>query len=837
MNASLPTSINLDILDSIKSGIYFFKDGKFIFVNREMENITGYSREELLEMNPFDLIHPEDIDAKEKLVEYTSLALGGTLPPPEIELRIRRKDGETRYVVLRPSIVGQMIVGNAHDITEKKLMELKLREKEESFRLISENSLFGIFIFQDDYFVYVNPTIEKITGYSREELYRMHFWDLVHPDFKDVVKERGRKRQKREVVEPFLYEIPFYTKSGELRWGIFSFSNTIYMGRPAGFCAVMNITDKKYLEKKLQRSEEMYRNLWDSVSDSIILIDREGSIVECNRKTCEIIGLKKEEIIGRSIFEFLSDDITEYMKHKIEEGFNNIISTEEVKINLNGSELWFEVTGSLIEGEKPLLQIIGREITERKRFEKMLRESEEKFRTLVEKSVAGVYFIQDGLFKYVNPKLAEIWGYSVDEMIGRRVLDFIHPDSREEVTENLRKRISGEAKSINYTIRILTKSGETKFIEVFGSRAVIGGRPAVIGTLIDVTDLKRSEEKYRAVFDHSPVLIGILDGNGVFIDSNREFEETLGENPTGKSLFDLFPKKVAESRLRFIKRALESNSEVNFIDEFKGYFSFTVVPVDLPEGRYCMMIGKEITDLVNLNKLLGLVSDVNKAIVHERDYTRLLKKICKILTVYNCCIIFETGEGIYIPPGEIEASEFRCMRARDILASDEMLISAPEFRIDCSECRVLCPVKDKERMFILPLADEVNFGTIMLFKNTEFYDYEVEILRTMSRDIVFGLKTIDMDLQRQKAYEQINKNIEYFAYLVDAIRNPLMIILGLSETIEHESSKIIMEQIVKIDNVIKKLDQGWLETEKVRDFLRHHPGNKTRFKDLDFENL
>jgi len=138
------------------------------------------------------------------------------------------------------------------------------------------------------------------------------------------------------------------------------------------------------------------------------------------------------------------------------------------------------------------------EIEKRKKAERLIRESEAKFRNLVTKSLAGVYLIQDGLFKYVNPKLAEIFGYKVEELIDKKgPKDLTLLEDRHIVESNLRRRISGEIDSIQYSFRGLRKDGEVIYIEVYGSRTEYRGRPAVIGTLLDITDRIRAEKEIK----------------------------------------------------------------------------------------------------------------------------------------------------------------------------------------------------------------------------------------------------------------------------------------------------------------------------------------------------
>ena len=133
-----------------------------------------------------------------------------------------------------------------------------------------------------------------------------------------------------------------------------------------------------------------------------------------------------------------------------------------------------------------------------------LKESEEKFRKLAEKSVVGIYLVQDDLLRYVNPKLAEIFGYEVDEMINRlEAIAIVFPEDRLLVEENIRKRISGEVESIHFQFRGIRKDQETVHVEVYGSRIDHQGRPAVLGTMMDITERVRAQrdlEKQLTIF-------------------------------------------------------------------------------------------------------------------------------------------------------------------------------------------------------------------------------------------------------------------------------------------------------------------------------------------------
>jgi PAS domain S-box-containing protein len=169
------------------------------------------------------------------------------------------------------------------------------------------------------------------------------------------------------------------------------------------------------------------------------------------------------------------------------------------------------------------------DLTERKKAEKALIAAEEKFRGLVEQSLVGIYIIQDGKFVYVNPKMAEIFGYSREELIsGISHLDLTADDDRPMAAENVRKRVQGEAQSMQYEFRGLRKNGTIRHIEVYGTSTVYDGSPAVIGTLLDITArkkteyaLRESEDRFSRIFSQNDdaIILFRLDSFQI-IDAN-----------------------------------------------------------------------------------------------------------------------------------------------------------------------------------------------------------------------------------------------------------------------------------------------------------------------------
>ena len=138
----------------------------------------------------------------------------------------------------------------------------------------------------------------------------------------------------------------------------------------------------------------------------------------------------------------------------------------------------------------------------RKRAEKELRESEEKFRNIAEISLAGIYIIQDGIFIYVNKKFAEIFGYSVEECLNNmHFQQTVHPEDLDVVREQISKRISGKVDSVNYTFWGIKKNGKMILVEIFGSKIQLNGKPAVAGSILDITARKQMEEQREKLIE------------------------------------------------------------------------------------------------------------------------------------------------------------------------------------------------------------------------------------------------------------------------------------------------------------------------------------------------
>lgn len=255
-------------------------------------------------------------------------------------------------------------------------------------------------------------------------------------------------------------------------------------------------------EKELWESEERYRSLIETASDGIILIDQDGRFLFVNNQYPRMLGYTRDELLNKNFADTLPLEEREMglqsLKEIIKENLHFAIY-EGKNIRRDGNLIDVEIRWSITYKDvMAVAQGIVRDVTAQRMMVELLRESEEKFKGISERSLIGIYLIQDGVFRYVNPRLAEIFGYTVEELIDRMgPRDLTLPEDWPVVEENLRKRIDGEVESVHYDFRGIKKDKEIIYVEVYGSRTIYKRRPAVIGTLLDITERRQAEESLR----------------------------------------------------------------------------------------------------------------------------------------------------------------------------------------------------------------------------------------------------------------------------------------------------------------------------------------------------
>ena len=433
----------------------------------------------------------------------------------------------------------------SRDITERVQAVQTQLESEENFRSLAENASDGILIAAGEgVHVYANRRVSEITGYTIDEFVGTGIRDLVHPDEAEDIIRKFRKRIRGEKLRK-QYEAHIIRKDGTTISVEVTASRTMWKGEPSTLVIMRDITERSEMERDLRRSEERFRAIFEGALDAIFIIDPEtGKILDANPAASEMLLRDDEEIVDRHYLEFFPAG----WKGTIEEAYDGLFEEEErvvaVEVGMmrsDASEVPVEVLGQLIQIDGvPVIHALARDITDRKRMDKDLRDSEGQFRTLAESSLAGIFVNQAGKFVYVNPALARIFGYEADELIGKKgPIDLIHPDDWEAAEAYARTCYKGQAHgSTLFTFRGVNRGGALIGCEVLQAEIQYRGRRALIGTLLDVTRRKQLEEELLKT--QKLESLGVLAG-GIAHDFNNILTAISANISMAKVYGDLEP--------------------------------------------------------------------------------------------------------------------------------------------------------------------------------------------------------------------------------------------------------------------------------------------------------
>lgn len=381
-------------------------------------------------------------------------------------------------------------------------------------------------------FTSLNPAFEEATGFSPSEWVGKSLASLIHPE--DLAIAVANTRRVMEGRSTTTHDYRILTKSGKYINTEIKSVPHVSMGNLIGIMGIArDISDRIRKEETIREREEQFRSVAETATDSIISVNDEGKIIFWNRAAEETFGYSAKEIEGSPVSLIIPARFREAHAQGISRlaagGAPRILGkTLEISaICKEGTE--FPVELSLARwnsGEKIYFTAIIRDITERKASETKMAESESKYRAVTEKSLVGVYIIQDGVFQYVNQMFAKILGYSYDEIVGRMSPeDFTHPDYRELLRENIRRRLEGEIDSINYELMLVTKKGSSFPAKVFGSVSEYRGKPAIMGTLLDLS--RENELEKQLLHSQKMEAIGQLAG-GIAHDFNNMLTAIIG---------------------------------------------------------------------------------------------------------------------------------------------------------------------------------------------------------------------------------------------------------------------------------------------------------------------
>ncbi|OFW43580.1 MAG: hypothetical protein A3J28_00565 [Acidobacteria bacterium RIFCSPLOWO2_12_FULL_60_22] len=350
-------------------------EGRIVLANSVTEKIFGYPSEEIIG-RPLEILLPKTLWERHARHRAGYFSQPRTRPMcPGLELVGRRRDGTEFPVEVGLSYIqtkqGMLAVSFLSDITERKRAEEALRESEEKFRVLAESMAAALIIIQGDRIRYVNPATEGLTGYTRDELLTMHYWDYIHPEFREIVRQRGLARQRGEPV-PSRYEQKIITKKGEERWFDFTAGLTTFEGKPAGLGTAFDITERKRAEEELRHSDSRTRALLNAIPDLMFRYRTDGTYLDFHAHDPSELAIAPEVIVGSTIYQLpLPRDIIDRLMAVSRKAMETSqVQTVEYDVNLPAGTNTYEAR-IVASGDDELVAIV-RNITERRRAEEEL---------------------------------------------------------------------------------------------------------------------------------------------------------------------------------------------------------------------------------------------------------------------------------------------------------------------------------------------------------------------------------------------------------------------------------------------------------------------------------
>ena len=507
----------LDLFEEISvSIITTTPTGHILSLNYATSQLLGYSKQDLIGKPIVEIFKKTGL----ALPGLESENLKAEASVHNVEKVYLSKQGKKIIVLLSISTIrdgkgkvsGKLYV--AQDITEHKRVERDLRRSEKKFRQLAETVNAAAFIYQGRQLRYVNSQTEAITGYTREELLSMNLYDLIHPDFRPIVKDWGKFRGNLKNSSS-KYEILVISKTGVQRWIEATVDVIKFEKKASILVTAFDISDRKLSDLELETSLSLLQATIESTADGILAVDSQGKIVTFNSKFAQMWQVPSflvDSQHNNQVLEFGINQLkypedflkcSQELSDKPDAESYNIIEFKDGRIFERYSIP--QRTGGKITGRV----FSFRDVTERLRGEEALRKSEERFNLLTRATNDAVWDLD--LLKeelWWSEEFDKLFGYNLNKDQSVK-WEFwcgqIHPEERERVVANFNNTIAGKAEHWLEEYSFCCADGRYVFVLDRGYiiRNESGKAVRAIGTMMDITERKQAEEiiRYQAVYD------------------------------------------------------------------------------------------------------------------------------------------------------------------------------------------------------------------------------------------------------------------------------------------------------------------------------------------------
>jgi len=626
------------LLETLQDGLSLFDfTGKLIYFNSMKKQMLGYeSDEELMKVNTFDMIHPEDRQRVQRLIK--DILRRGTIP--RIEMRVLRRDGTSFWADFSTSVLKDnngkpaYIMDTMRDISERKEAEEQLMVLKHSIDVHYDGAYW---MDPDNKLVYINNAGCRDTGYTREELTGKHL-SLINPlATKEVLKLIWDKLRKDG---SFTAEAIHRRKNGTIYPVELVTSYINFRGKELSCGFARDISDRKSSAEEMGIRLEQLRQIIDLVPSYIFAKDIDGKFLLANKALAEVFGLSPDEIQGKKDSDYgaTKDQIKWYRKHDLEvikKGGPLHIPEEQV-LRKDGTLGWFQTVKIPYKHpgyDKPAILGVATEITERKIVEDELRKSEERFRKLFESHSAIKLLIDplSGSIIDANNAAAEFYGWSVSRLRKMKIGD-LSGNPEDKITSIIKQVIKDSSAYFEATHKLADRS--LRDVEVFSSRISIDNRDYLHSIIHDITEKKRilkdlvaakekaeESDKIKTAFLHNisheirtpmNAIVGfssLLDSPDLSNEARSQYLNIIFQS--SNQLLSIITDIVDISNIEtgHVKIAKESVAINSLMEKIKGQYSLKAEESGLA-FRYITPKGKLDIKIISETKLVQIISNL-----------------------------------------------------------------------------------------------------------------------------------------------------------------------------------------------------------------------------------
>ncbi len=557
--------------------------GAIVEFNEATCRQLGYTREEFRNLRIEDLDPHQSPD--EIRASFAEVARGGNA---EFEVKHRTKSGELRNVLVITQTVflgGQRFYHTIwRDVTERKRTEELLIQNQERLKLaIAANRQGWYELALKTGEIIVSDEYARILGYEPEE-FRTSLQDWIgalHPDDRSSVKKVLQEATATGGIR--VMEFRRTTRTGDLKW-IRATGKVVEAdteNKPIRVIGTLtDISEQKQAEQALAESEESYRHLFDSATDGIFILDLDGNFIDANKTAYERLGYAREEFLALHIRQLDQPDFSQLVNERIRQIREHGAAVfESVHLRKDGSAMPVEVNSRLLmhRGRHVLFSVI-RDITERKRAEEALRESERRYRTLFDQSPDGILLLtMDGRILEFNESAHRDLGYTREEFSLLNVSDLDAFEESEDIQARMNRMLHDRKTS--FYVKHKTNQGELRDVHVIVHIIDLAGGPVGFAIWHDITDIKKmrdalfvSESRLRLFVEHAPAALAMFDREMRYLAVSKRWLTFYGlaeSGIIGRSHYDIFP-ALPEHWKAAQRRGLAGEVVQNEADAFTG---------------------------------------------------------------------------------------------------------------------------------------------------------------------------------------------------------------------------------------------------------------------------